>query len=278
MVALREGIQTSQERVRTTRTLTGPVTTYPLLGSENPSHLPPGGLANPGADPRSGFLEERGRESRKTREGLGRERDGAAPKTPARVYGPGSQWPALVGWAHREGQGGVCLGLEVRARGLRSGARVTCEEGRKSPKRGACCELGVLGAPRAAGARAPGRAGDAAGTGSQTEGAAAGVGGTATEKDTAGRFAGRDWAGAGIRAQRRGPQPRGRRGGTETQRRGPCCRLEVALELGDPSERVAGLWVTAGGGASWAPGPRNLSPGFTMLPPGQRPALGAGQR
>lgn len=170
------------------------------------------------------------------------------------------------------------LGLEAGARGLRSGARVTCEEGRKSPKRGACCELGVLGAPRAAGARAPGRAGDAAGTGSQTEGAAAGVGGTETEKDTAGRG-----SGAGQEPERRdevhnpaGGEAGPRRSGGD---RAAGTRWPQSPATPEPnSERVAGLWVTEGGGTPWAPGPHNLSPGSTMLPPRQRPALGAGQR
>lgn len=186
MPALREGIQTSQERVRANWTPTGPVPTYPLLGSENPPHLPPGASQTreriPGTDSGRSAAERGG----KPGQDPGENGTAQPPQTPARVAGPGSEWLARVGWAHPEGQGGVRLGLEAGARGLRSGARVTCEEGRKSPKRGACCELGVLGAPRAAGARAPGRAGDAAGTGSQTEGAAAGVGGTATEKDTAG--------------------------------------------------------------------------------------------
>lgn len=230
MIALREGIQTSQERIRITWTLTGPVPTYPLLGSENLSHLPLGGLANPGADHWNGFLEERSRASRKTREGSGRERDGAAPKTPARVYGPGSEWSARVGWAHPEGQGGVCLGLETGARGLRSGARVTCEEGRKSPKRGACCELGVLGAPRAAGARAPGRAGDAAGTGPRRRGRR------------------REWEG---RRQRR-TQPADSLGET-----GPGQGSESSDEVHNPAGGEAGLRHCGGDRAAGARWPQN---------------------
>lgn len=185
-------MQTAQERVRATGPPQDP---FPptLLWAGRTLPTCPRGPRKPG----SGFSErilqeERGGARRKTRAGSTREPDGAAPppQTPARVAGPGREWTACVGHTHREGRGGVRPGLAAGARGLRSGAQVTCEEGRKSPKRGACCELGVLGAPRAAGARAPGRAGDAAGTRSQTEGAAVGVGGTATEKDTAGRGGG----------------------------------------------------------------------------------------
>lgn len=151
----------------------GPVPTYPPLGSENPPHLSPGASQTRerilGTDPPRGARRGEEKNPGRIRARIG----WRSPPTLAGVAGPVREWLARVGQTHREGRGGVRPGLAARARGLRSGARVTCEEGRKSPKRGACCELGVLGAPRAAGARAPGRAGDAAGTGSQTEGAAA---------------------------------------------------------------------------------------------------------